>query len=400
MTIHWQEIRTLRKSAQGLHRTLKDEPITWEIYEGIADFLLGYLQPYMKTLETGVGLSTLLFAKCQTQHIAITPDPDEINRLCQVISSQSFSTTQIEFKIGQSEYVLPSLPQDPLLDLILIDGGHGFPTPFVDWFFSASRLKTGGIVIIDDINLPTVFQLYQFLVAHPHWQLVQNQAWQAAIFRKISPHAGRSLEDWYHQPWLGHIHWPRWLVYFFWAPLTGNTVWQRRSFHFLHQLLFYRFFSPIYHYFIYYFIAKIYFHFLVKIYYHIFVKIYYFLFIQIPLYLVSYARKCAAYGKTAFYFYGLRKTYFHGLLPLYYHGICPIYWYGLRPIPILIKSYSRKMIAYTVTLIWTLRIPDLPGLTRMWFWKCIPLWARRQNLYRLWQKYILGVKSNSPHCQD
>jgi hypothetical protein len=43
----------------------------------------------------------------------------------------------------------------PPLDIVLIDGAHAFPFPFLDWYFTASALKAGGLLVIDDVQIAT-----------------------------------------------------------------------------------------------------------------------------------------------------------------------------------------------------------------------------------------------------
>jgi hypothetical protein len=53
------------------------------------------------------------------------------------------------------------------LDLILLDGKHAFPWPVVDWFYTADRLKQGGLMIIDDAQMRSVGVLRDFMAADP-----------------------------------------------------------------------------------------------------------------------------------------------------------------------------------------------------------------------------------------
>ncbi len=70
------------------------------------------------------------------------------------------------------------------MDLALIDGCHGFPTPFMDWYFISSSLKVGGTLIIDDVQIWTGRILMEFLLAEPEWTLVELFANKTAIFVK------------------------------------------------------------------------------------------------------------------------------------------------------------------------------------------------------------------------
>ena len=96
--------------------------------------------------------------------------------------------------------MLPRLT-GPSLDLVLVDGGHGFPAPIVDWYYAASRLRQGGVVILDDLQLPQVrLGLHEFLAADPRWERVEaTQKW--AAYRRLTD--GLLREEWREQAFLG-----------------------------------------------------------------------------------------------------------------------------------------------------------------------------------------------------
>ena len=102
-----------------------------------------------KTLETGAGVSTVLFALKGTQHTCIVPDQTQVQGIKEICNQNQISTDKIDFRIDGSENVLPQL-RPAGLDLVLIDGCHGFPAPFIDWHYAGSGLKANGILIVDD----------------------------------------------------------------------------------------------------------------------------------------------------------------------------------------------------------------------------------------------------------
>ena len=53
--------------------------------------------------------------------------------------------------------------------LVLIDGSHSFPSPFIDWYYTAFRLRVGGFLVVDDTQLWTGHVLKRFLEAEPDW---------------------------------------------------------------------------------------------------------------------------------------------------------------------------------------------------------------------------------------
>ena len=85
------------------------------------------------------------------------------------------------------------------LDLILLDGKHAFPWPMVDWFYTADRLKQGGLMIIDDAQMRSVGVLRDFMVADPAWNLVRDFAGKTVVFQKMRPYVHDVA--WHMQPW-------------------------------------------------------------------------------------------------------------------------------------------------------------------------------------------------------
>ena len=67
---------------------------------------------------------------------------------------------------------------------MLIDGSHAFPAPFIDWLYTASALKVGGHLIVDDTQLWTGHVLKQFLDEEAGWALRHAYAGRSAVFVK------------------------------------------------------------------------------------------------------------------------------------------------------------------------------------------------------------------------
>ncbi len=75
---------------------------------------------------------------------------------------------------------------DHELDLVLIDGAHSFPIPVIDWFYGAGRLRRGGVVVFDDIDLPAVrILLDSYLELDDRWvSIAGTSKWRA--YRRVS----------------------------------------------------------------------------------------------------------------------------------------------------------------------------------------------------------------------
>jgi len=176
----------------------------WSTEPSAYHFLAESWRPGWRTLETGSGISTLLLAGLGAEHHCVTPNAGEVERLLDYSAKHNISTERVTFSVGSSDVVLPSLELAEPLDLLLIDGGHGFPLPVIDWFYGARHLRRGGLLLIDDTPLPAVRLLQWFLTADPRWTLVgEGTRWQA--YRRENE--GPVAEDWFEQPFF-HLRTP------------------------------------------------------------------------------------------------------------------------------------------------------------------------------------------------
>ena len=166
-----------------LHRDSSGNPVSWKLSDQVLSFIDKSVNENSKTLETGAGVSTVLFALKGTHHICITPQEQLVERIKDYCQEQGISTGKIHFSIGRSEDILPHLKTDNL-DLVLIDGRHAFPSPFIDWYYSSNKLKKNGIIIIDDIFIWTGKVLKDFLVLESAWTLKEDFLDACAFIKK------------------------------------------------------------------------------------------------------------------------------------------------------------------------------------------------------------------------
>lgn len=186
----------------SLERLIKDNPqfhqyegtsTSWAVHPDTLRFLYNMLTPGMSTLETGCGHTTVIFSMVNTKHICITPDQGEAERVQQYCAKLGLAEN-ITFIIESSDTILPQgelIPSE--LDFIFIDGAHRFPIPVIDWYYTAFRLKLGGIVSVDDFKIPSVKIVYDFLSVEEEWELIKI-VYNTAFFRKLQE--PKNVNDW------------------------------------------------------------------------------------------------------------------------------------------------------------------------------------------------------------
>jgi hypothetical protein len=162
-------------------------------------FLHRHAQAGMRTLETGSGVSTIVFANRGARHTCIAPDAEQVARIKAYCQQHDIPTGDLEFILETSEDALPKLPRQEAYDLALIDGRHGFPNPIIDWYYIARVLKIGGLLVIDDLHIWTCELLANFLRAEPDWALVEETE-RVAVFRKQGN--ATLSNEWKKQPYV------------------------------------------------------------------------------------------------------------------------------------------------------------------------------------------------------
>jgi predicted O-methyltransferase YrrM len=140
----------------------------------------------LRTLETGLGYGIATLFICEGllangpdgRHVAV--DPYQLEGLPGHrtafagaglrILEEAGVRDLVEFHNEESQLVLPRLLADGRrFDLAFLDGNHRFEGVFCDLIYSGRLLKEGGIVFVDDTQLPGVRRAVGFCVANLGW---------------------------------------------------------------------------------------------------------------------------------------------------------------------------------------------------------------------------------------
>ena len=192
-------LRQLLDDSPKLHRGVPHAPTSYQLSDQALNFIDQNVDRTSHTLETGAGISTVLFAMKEANHTCVVPDPELVGRIKDYCQRRSIPVERINFHIGKSEKILPDLETNEL-DLVLIDGEHAFPTPFIDWYYTTDKLRVGGMIIVDDTQLWTGQILKRFLLEEPEWNLMEEFSARTAIFKKERAYSEKKW--WGQQPYV------------------------------------------------------------------------------------------------------------------------------------------------------------------------------------------------------
>jgi predicted O-methyltransferase YrrM len=140
----------------------------------------------LRTLETGLGfaISTLFICEGllangpEAAHIAMDPYQSSALPVHETtyagVGLQTLEDAGVrdlvEFHAEESQIVLPRLlAQERQIDLAFIDGNHRFEGAFLDLVYSGRLLVEGGIVFVDDTQLPGVQRAVDFCLSNLRW---------------------------------------------------------------------------------------------------------------------------------------------------------------------------------------------------------------------------------------
>ena len=177
--------RTLTEELRSAPPPLHGETAFWGLAWPALAWLERTVQPGTATLETGAGASTIVFAARGAEHEAVTPSAEEADRIRAECARRGISAERVHFHVGSSHEVLPAWTPRPL-DLVLIDGAHGFPYPILDWWWLAPHVRVGGTMLLDDAYMPPVAALVDALRADPSWEVVGAVGYRTVIVRKLA----------------------------------------------------------------------------------------------------------------------------------------------------------------------------------------------------------------------
>jgi predicted O-methyltransferase YrrM len=138
-----------------------------------------------KTIEIGLAFGFSALHICEGLLLNDTPNPRHVlldpfqasgycNRGLEILEEAGVSSL-IEFHGERSQLALPQfLKEGREFDLAFVDGNHRFDAVFVDLYFLGQLVRKGGIIILDDYNLPGIQRAASFFVNNLSWKIEET----------------------------------------------------------------------------------------------------------------------------------------------------------------------------------------------------------------------------------
>ena len=152
--------------------------------------------PFRFTAETGCGGSTILFSQTSSHHTSFALEGSE-RTITGLRNFYEFPASGVEFVEGETKITLPAHSFHDPLDFVLLDGPHAYPLPQLEFVYLFPHLKAGGWIALDDLQVPSVHQLFDFMRRESS-MILEEVAVRTAFFRKTgTPSVG--YDGWENQ---------------------------------------------------------------------------------------------------------------------------------------------------------------------------------------------------------
>ncbi len=137
------------------------------------------------SVETGCGATTLLLSHLSEHHTAFTLDLG--GSVASVRRCPLLRGGVVTFIEGPSQRTLPQHRFAEKLQLALIDGPHAYPFPDLEYYSLYPHLDAGALLILDDIQIRSIHNLFEFLRSDAMFRLDEVVRTTAFFTRTEAP---------------------------------------------------------------------------------------------------------------------------------------------------------------------------------------------------------------------
>ncbi len=162
-----------------------------------------------RTLEVGFGYGVSALFVCEAllrlgdsaaRHVVI--DPFQTRRFSDCghqVLREAGVTGLVEHRAELSQVVLPAfLAAERMFDFAFVDGNHRFDSVFVDLFYLDRLVRRGGIVVLDDYDLPGIERAVSFFVTNLDWRVEETGTAEGRRFVVVRTREGEDTRVYRH----------------------------------------------------------------------------------------------------------------------------------------------------------------------------------------------------------
>jgi hypothetical protein len=141
--------------------------------------------PIEHTVETGSGKTTLLFSHLSPDHLVFSYD--HAGSITRVKESSLCNNDRVTWVEGFTQRTIPRYDFTHQFQIVLIDGPHGYPFPDLEYYYLYPHVATGGLLLLDDTQIPTIGRMFDILKADDAFRLLEVIDNMAYFQRTESP---------------------------------------------------------------------------------------------------------------------------------------------------------------------------------------------------------------------
>lgn len=171
-----QRVFTPEGGEETLHSAIDKNEVTF-IERLISDFKCN------QSLEVGCAMGISALAICEaiaknkpgSFHTIIDPYQSTDWKNIGIYQLQRAGFTNFQLIEKPSEFALPQLVQENhKIDFAFIDGWHTFDHTLIDFFYINRLLRPGGILVVDDVQMPAVKKVMRMVHTYPCYRFIDS----------------------------------------------------------------------------------------------------------------------------------------------------------------------------------------------------------------------------------
>ena len=186
-------LSAVKYAALDLH---KAGTFSGKTFDALVDHLTRH--EIVNSVETGSGASTFLFSHLSQHHTVFALD-DGNGSIRAVERNPLLRTGRVTFVEGPTQKTLPAHQFREPLQAALIDGPHGYPFPDLEYYYIYPHLEIGALLIVDDIQIRSIHNLFSFLKMDKMFHLEQIVKTTAFFRRTDAPTFNPLGDGWWEQ---------------------------------------------------------------------------------------------------------------------------------------------------------------------------------------------------------